>query len=74
MRGADFKARRERLRLTQPDAAALFEVALRTIRNWENDDTRAPAIASYAFDAWDAMTNEEMYDLIVRAYGMPRCR
>lgn len=65
MFGADFKRRRERLRLTQIGAAKLFGVSIRTIRNWENEVYRPPAVAIYAFDAWDAMTNDELDGLLL---------
>lgn len=65
MFGADFKRRRERLRLTQTGAAILFGVSIRTIRNWETEMSTPPAVAIYAFDVWDAMTSEEFDALLL---------
>lgn len=67
MTGAEFRRRRERLRLSREDIALLFGVAVRTIGNWERDVSGAPPISKYAFDAWDGIANAEMWQLLARA-------
>ena len=55
MTGAEFKAYRESLHLSQEAAATLFGVVRNTILNWESGKTTPPPVARYAFAAWDRM-------------------
>jgi len=46
--GADFRAWREDLRLTQAEAAALLGVTRRSVQNWEMDDAPVAMVVALA--------------------------